>query len=364
MYKTNQKNKGVRNNNSLTCSPFCREEENVLLCSCLCYCCCLLRFRLFSCSLSLSTAYDAELCTVAAPHWIPRTATNRIDLVHTAGTVWSPRHRRPEAHWAGPTVRNRAAEAVGQRGQRRLAQQPPYRWSRWTLMSDRGRQCGQLRSQQRHLQQWQPFAGTSKAAEVLRAYQRRLGGPLRRALVVVRHVQPVPVRALARCCNTKTKTELFIMYINISCMWWCCCCYCCHALELCTLHTVHLRRFPCLSVLRLRNELRQREISRSLCTFHIVSFTIVKPLRQIENFLYYCNNLHCWKQVWPPTHAYVFYVSIPLSFVQLEISYVMQVKIKLAAYRLADGGGLAERPRRTILLIFLYLFRCRKLQVI
>lgn len=212
--------------------------------------------------LSLSTADDAALCTVAAPHWIPRIATNRIDLVHTAGTVWSPMHRRPEAHWAGPTVRNRAAVAVGQRGRRRLEQQPPCHWNRWTSMSDRGRQCGQLRSQQRHLQQWQPFAGTSMAAVVLRACQRRLGGPLRRELVVVRHVQPVPVRALARCCKTETKTKL---YINILC-WFCC--YCCHALELCTLHTVHLCRFPCLSVLRLRNELRQREISRSLYITH------------------------------------------------------------------------------------------------
>lgn len=52
------------------------------------------------------------------------------------------------------------------------------------------------------------------------------------------------------------------------------------------------------------------------------------------------------------THAYVFYVSIPLSFVQLENSYVTRVKIKLAAYRLVDGGGLAERPRRTILFDF------------
>lgn len=30
----------------------------------------------------------------------------------------------------------------------------------------------------------------------------------------------------------------------------------------------------------------------------------------------------------------------------------MRVKIKLAAYRLVDGGGLAERPRRTILFDF------------
>lgn len=30
VYKTNQKNKEVRNNNSLTCTPFCQGEENVL----------------------------------------------------------------------------------------------------------------------------------------------------------------------------------------------------------------------------------------------------------------------------------------------------------------------------------------------
>lgn len=41
------------------------------------------------------------------------------------------------------------------------------------------------------------------------------------------------------------------------------------------------------------------------------------------------------------------------AFCPIGFSYAFTGELRNATYRLADGGGLAERPRRTILLFLL-----------